>query len=359
MDDRLYKYPRTHHLEGSRLQPGDEDLTSTPFAELAGRHLVVEEKVDGANAAVSFADDGRLRLQSRGHYLTGGHRERHFALFKRWANHHRAALHGVLGSRYVLYGEWCYAKHTVFYDRLSHYFLEFDVLDRRTDDFLSTSERRRLLDGGPVVSVPVVHEGALRRPADMLDLLGPSSFIGPDHLAVLRRTVAELRLDVERALRETDGSATMEGLYVKVEDGCRVLERYKFVRASFLSAVAAAEGHWQARPVIPNGLRPDVSLFGAAPSSRPRSSTTWANPTVPSSRRTGSPVAGATPPGEPGSFAAPCIGAGAATESCRRWPNARPWSTWCAGTDCPCGGSNSTMPAVRYSWRRRSSPGPG
>jgi hypothetical protein len=29
------KYPRTAHLEGSRLQPGDFDLASVPFAEVA------------------------------------------------------------------------------------------------------------------------------------------------------------------------------------------------------------------------------------------------------------------------------------------------------------------------------------
>src|SRR5262249_40583125 len=107
----LHKYPRTHHLEGSRLQPGDEDSRSIPFAALAGRPLVVEEKLDGANAGISFDAQGRLRLQSRGHFLAGGVREKHFDLFKRWAHAHADALRPVLGSRYILYGEWLYAKH--------------------------------------------------------------------------------------------------------------------------------------------------------------------------------------------------------------------------------------------------------
>ena len=55
---KLIKYPRTRHLEGSRLQPGDEDLDVVPMAALAGAHLVVEEKVDGANAAFSFGAGG-------------------------------------------------------------------------------------------------------------------------------------------------------------------------------------------------------------------------------------------------------------------------------------------------------------
>src|SRR5205807_2014548 len=33
----------------------------------------------------------------------------------------------ALTDRYILYGEWLYAKHTVFYTDLPHYFLEFDI----------------------------------------------------------------------------------------------------------------------------------------------------------------------------------------------------------------------------------------
>ena len=98
----LIKYPRTPHLSGSRLQPGDEDLSQIPFSDIQGKHLVVEEKCDGANSAISFGPAGELRLQSRGHYLTGGYRERHYDLLKQWASVHREAFYQVLGSRYVM-----------------------------------------------------------------------------------------------------------------------------------------------------------------------------------------------------------------------------------------------------------------
>ena len=78
---RLFKYPRTRHIEGSRLQKGDHDLDAVPWSDLRGKRLVIEEKIDGANSAISF-EGGELRLQSRGHYLTGGGRERHFALLQ-------------------------------------------------------------------------------------------------------------------------------------------------------------------------------------------------------------------------------------------------------------------------------------
>ena len=50
----IHKYPRTPHIEGSRLQPGDEDLSQIPFSAIAGKNLVIEEKCDGANSAISF-----------------------------------------------------------------------------------------------------------------------------------------------------------------------------------------------------------------------------------------------------------------------------------------------------------------
>ena len=159
----MHKYPRTRHLAGSRLQPGDEDLAQVPFEAIRGRHIVVEEKLDGANAAISFAPDGALLLQSRGHYLTGGPRERHFGPLKAWATTLAPRLWPLLTDRYVLYGEWLYAKHTVFYDALPHYFCEFDVLDLSTDRFLDTPARASLLAGLPVVSVPVLRSGPSTR----------------------------------------------------------------------------------------------------------------------------------------------------------------------------------------------------
>lgn len=267
----LQKYPRTQHIEGSRLQPGDEDLQAVPWAELAHRPLVVEEKMDGANAAVSFCPGGELLLQSRGHYLSGGPRERHFDLFKRWAATHAAALYEALGERYVMYGEWLYAKHTVYYNALPHYFMEFDLLDRHTGRFLDTPSRAALLRGAPVVSVRVLHHGApLGRLEQLTALVGPSAFIAPGHREELAEVCRRRGLDVARALAETDPGEAMEGLYVKWEEGGEVRGRYKWVRASFLAAVFAAEGHWLARPIVPNRLAEGVEIFAPAPGGRGR-----------------------------------------------------------------------------------------
>ena len=257
----IHKYPRTRHIEGSRLQPGDQDLSQVSLAELAGVPLVVEEKVDGANCAVSFTEDGKLLLQSRGHYLTGGARERHFDLFKQWAGAHQHALHQVLGARYVMYGEWVYAKHTIFYDALPHYFLEFDVLDRERGCFLSTPARRGLLDVLPVASVPVIGEQMFRDAAELADLVTGSAYKSAVWRESLERQCESLGLDTARTLAETDASPLMEGLYLKREEAGVVKDRFKWIRASFLTAVVESESHWLARPILPNLLRDGVDLF--------------------------------------------------------------------------------------------------
>jgi RNA ligase-like protein len=249
---RLHKYPRTFHLQGSRLQPGDENLDAVSWSEVVGRYVVAEEKLDGANSGLSFDADGKLYLQSRGHLLTGGVREKHFNPLKRWASGVAAELWDRLGARFVVYGEWLYAKHTIFYDRLPHYFLEFDVLDRETETFLSTARRRELLAGLPVTSVPVLWEGVLVDREDLLSLVGPSTCKSADWRDRLDGQARARNLDPDRVRRETDPADVMEGLYVKVEEEGQVKARYKYVRADFLTAVLDSGTHWLRRPIVPN-----------------------------------------------------------------------------------------------------------
>jgi len=259
--EQIFKYPRTQHIEGSRLQPGDHDLSAVPFREIAGRHLVVEEKLDGANAAISFSVKGELRLQSRGHYLVGGRREKHFELLKSWATVHQRGLFDALGARYVMYGEWLYAKHTVFYDALPHYFMEFDVLDLECGQFLSTHRRRELLAGVPVRSVPVLSEGPVPSAKALAEMVQDSLYKTQAWRETLCAQALKHGIDEQRATRETDGSSRAEGLYLKLEENGRVEGRYKFVRASFLTSVLDSCSHWLNRPIVPNVLAEGVDIF--------------------------------------------------------------------------------------------------
>lgn len=262
----LIRYPRTPHLEGSRLQVGDEDHDQVRYASVRGRWIVVEEKLDGANSGVRFDADLDLRLQSRGHYLLGGARERQFELFKRWAAHHENALFERLGDRHVMFGEWMAHKHTVFYDRLPHLFQEFDLYDTHTQTFLDTERRHALLADSPVQSVPVLYRGpAPQRLADLLAWVRPSLAKSEQWEATLL-TIAKQRVqDPDRVLAETEASLMAEGLYIKVEEDGQVVQRLKWVRADFLQALTDSDSHWATRPPIPNQLHPNADLWSDRP----------------------------------------------------------------------------------------------
>ncbi len=264
MSYEILKYPRTPHLEGSRLQPGDEDLSQVSFVDVRGKHLVLEEKVDGANCAISFDTDGSLLLQSRGHYLTGGAREVHFNLFKQWATVHTDAFYRVLGKRYIMYGEWLYAKHSMFYDALPAYFMEFDIFDREKGVFLDTPSRRVLTDEMPISPVLVLDEGRYNSIEEITRFIGRSHFVTDNHLGNLVKYCEENGLNVAERLGETDNTDVMEGLYIKVEEHGEVVGRLKYVRAGFAQAAKTSPHHWLHKAIIPNQLAvPFESLFEA------------------------------------------------------------------------------------------------
>lgn len=264
-DYSIIKYPRTPHIQGSRLQVGDEDLSQVPFSHILNRHIVIEEKIDGANSAISFDGDGNLLLQSRGHYLSlsvDEYRERHYNPLKRWAKANQDIFFDVLSDRYVMYGEWMYAKHTVFYDALPHYFMEFDIYDREKKEFLDTKRRREMTEKmGIVSSVPVIGEGFYTKKEDILSLIGHSNYITDNHIENLREISRMHGLDVERQVNETDNSTTMEGLYIKLEEDGVVKERFKFVRREFVQQILASNSHWQSRPIVPNKLKEGVEFY--------------------------------------------------------------------------------------------------
>jgi len=169
------KYPRTPHLFGSKGTDDDKHLGEAESSDfIIDDSLIVEEKIDGTNVGIHFSDDGNLVLQCRGHLITEGMHPQ-YDLFKQWATVKRYTLEERLGTRFILFGEWVYARHSVFYRQLTHYFFEFDIYDKESGAFLDLEQRLLLLDGANIETVPVVHVGALKR-AELEGLIGPSRF---------------------------------------------------------------------------------------------------------------------------------------------------------------------------------------
>ena len=265
----IWKYPRTSHVQGSRLQQGDEDLAIVPFSSLIGKYLVIEEKVDGANSGISYDDHEQQYLQSRGHFLMGGPREAQFTLFKQWATTHAESLFCVLGDRYIAYGEWLFSKHTVFYDLLPHYWMEFDIVDKAKSVpdhpfYLDTLSRHHLLKDLPVVPARVIWQGIFNAEFSFVELITPSIFKTKNWRVSLEHQFVKFGQDFQRVQDQTDQTDLMEGLYIKWEEDGEVKGRYKFVRPDFISKIVDAnqqDGHHINRPITPNILKHGVDLF--------------------------------------------------------------------------------------------------
>jgi hypothetical protein len=123
-----------------------------------------------------------------------------------------------------------------------------------------------VLDDGTLLGkyaapIRVLHAGSLPSLASLTTLIGPSAFIAPNQRDQLRAAAHAHGLDPEQVLRETDLSGLMEGLFIKVEDGGVVTARYKFVRPGFIQAVFDSGSHWMDRPLLPNRLRADATLW--------------------------------------------------------------------------------------------------
>lgn len=240
--DEFVKYPRTPHLFGSRGTADDKHLTPRDTAAvLADPSLVVEEKLDGTNVGLHLTAAGRLVLQCRGHEITAGMHPQ-YDLFKQWATGTRPVLEAMLEDRYILFGEWLYARHSVHYRALPHYFFEFDIYDKQAGAFLDLERRLAMLEGTGIHTVPVLHRGAITE-AELRALVGPSRF--------------DAAFDNPLTGRTDD---LMEGLYLRTEAGGRVTARAKFVRPEFVEKVKQSE-HWQHTALVPNRLAAGAGIW--------------------------------------------------------------------------------------------------
>lgn len=240
--DTFIKYPRTPHLFGSKGTDDDRHMGAKDSAAfIADPSLIVEEKLDGTNVGIHFTVGGRMVLQCRGHEITEGMHPQ-YDLFKQWTAVKRPVLEAMLADRFILFGEWLYARHSVFYRALPHYFFEFDIYDKMDGGFLSLERRLAMLEGTAICTVPVVHQGRAKQ-EQLLALIGESAY------------GAEFDNPLTGAK-----DYRMEGVYLRTEKAGRVTGRAKMVRPEFVERVKQSE-HWQHQQMVPNILVEGTDLW--------------------------------------------------------------------------------------------------
>ncbi|HQC42948.1 MAG TPA: RNA ligase family protein [Verrucomicrobiota bacterium] len=227
MSEDFFKFPSTPHLAtlpGVEIR-GDKVLSPSERDEFLRHELTVEEKVDGANLGISFDTEGNVRFQNRGAYLslpgTGQWKK-----LSQWITPRSDALFESLTDQYILFGEWCYAQHSVFYDRLPDWFLAFDIYDREHHRFLSSARRDILLEKLHVFRVPVLARGLI-------------SF------SEIKGLLSQSKLCNQPA----------EGVYLRADSEDWLEKRAKLVRPAFIQSM---ENHWSRSTIKSNKINMQV-----------------------------------------------------------------------------------------------------
>lgn len=229
MKDDFFKFPATPHLAalaGVDIR-GDKVMSASKRDEFLRQRLVVEEKVDGANLGISFDLEGNIRAQNRGAYLhlPGSGQWRKLG---DWLAPQADSLFENLSDRFILFGEWCYAQHSVFYNRLPDWFLGFDIYDKQLGQFLASDRRNVFLRKMCITQVPMLGHGYFTY-SEIQKLLSTSKL----------------------------GDQPAEGLYLRCDRDGWLAQRAKLVRPAFIQSV---EQHWSRSAIKPNRLCLEVQL---------------------------------------------------------------------------------------------------
>lgn len=188
-----------------------------------GKILTVEEKIDGANMGISLQNN-HLYVQNRSHYVTSEYHAQ-FKYLDKWLFNHNAELRRILmnSDRYILYGEWVYARHSIHYTNLPDWFVAFDLYDKLEEKFWSRNRLENHLHGSSIY---------------LINIVASRSFDNLEQLSSLVHTKS-IYYDGE-----------VEGLYFRISDESNewLLDRGKIVRSDFISG----NDFWSKGGVIAN-----------------------------------------------------------------------------------------------------------
>lgn len=222
----FFRFPHTPHIAwlGQGMPRDDKVLAPHEVNELLSGDVLVEEKVDGANLGISLGPEGQLRAQNRGQYLIAPYTGQ-FSRLTSWLGQHQLALRDALSRDWILFGEWCAAKHSLDYDHLPDWFVLFDVYDRAAGKFWSSERRDALAASLGFAVVPALYRG----PATLDSLI-----------ELLRNSTSRYR------------NGPPEGLVIRRQSQHWCEARAKLVRAEFTQTISE---HWRGRTIEWNSIQ--------------------------------------------------------------------------------------------------------
>ena len=157
----FHKWPKTFRILISEINvKGKYYLSDDQVKLLLAGEVSITEKVDGCNVGIIKTKDG-FRLQKRGG-LVGLSEHPQYNMLKAWSQNNYNKLI-QLPENTILFAEFLYAKHTIFYDALTDYFLAFDLYNYKERKHYHRDELTKLCDTLGLCYVPEVARGHFKK----------------------------------------------------------------------------------------------------------------------------------------------------------------------------------------------------
>ena len=183
------KYPRSMHF---KFSPGatsdDKVMNDEDYESLIGHTLVYTEKLDGSNVCLTGE-----KIFSRSHAGPPSHVS--FGPLKKF---HECIRHSI-DPGISVFGEWCYALHSIQYGMLQHHLNIFGVREDKTGKWWDWDEVEVMAKYLEVPTAPVILIGAVNNKESLeknINLLANlSSVYGPNREGLVVRKVAGVHDD--------------------------------------------------------------------------------------------------------------------------------------------------------------------
>ena len=212
------KYCRTLHLSWSSGTSDDKIASSVD--SLLNRKIVITEKLDGSNVCLEKGN-----CFARTHSGPPNHPS--FDAFK---SLHASIKHNI-PENIQIFGEWCFAKHSIEYTELPHYFLMFNVRDQKLQEWASWEEVELWAEMLGVPTVPVLFTGTVYSEKHLEDLT--NGFMKQPSCC----------------------SGEREGVVVRVYDSFNNEDFSKCVMKAVRPNHVVTSSHWTSQEIIKNKLK--------------------------------------------------------------------------------------------------------
>lgn len=202
------KYPHTYHLEWSEAVGGD-DKVQHDITNFVGKEIVITEKMDGENTNM-YRDFIHARsLDSNNHPS------------RNWVKGLWGSIRHNIPENWRICGENLYAKHSIFYDYLSSYFMVFNIWNEN--------------------NICLCWD----------DTIDWCTLLGIEHVPVIYRGV----FDIDYIKNIKIDSVKQEGFVIRLAESFHFDDFSKSVVKFVRKNHVQTDEHWMSQPIYPNKLK--------------------------------------------------------------------------------------------------------